>query len=301
MNYLLLAMSVCANVAYSSFYNYFGKRAVRKQSDNYRVNMMIYSVAAVALIIVGLITGMTISPFTLFFGMLFGAVTALSGIFKLNALNCGPMSFTILLITSSMILPAFSGYIIWGEPLSIWKVIGTLLMIVAAYFSTEKQQNQKKKSAKWLIFCFLAFLFVGSIGIMQKVQQKSDHSGETGAFLAVAFITAALFCAMSYLIKRHSESKHPHEADVLLPIRMKKLVVLATICGIFIAFLNEVNLYLSGALPSAFLFPIQNGGTTMVSVIVAMTLFREKISGRHAIGMAIAITALVMLALSELL
>lgn len=301
MNYLLLAMSVCANVAYSSFYNYFGKKAVKRQSDNYKVNMLIYSVAAIVLLIVGLASGMKISWFTVLFGMLFGTVTALSGIFKLNALNCGPMSFTILLITSSMILPAFSGYIIWGEPLSIWKVIGTFLMIVAAYFSTDKQQNQKKKSIKWLIFCFFAFLFVGSIGIMQKIQKKSAFSDETDAFLAIAFVTAAILCAVSYALKHRSEKKHLNEADVLIPIKVKKLLFLTVICGLFIAFLNVVNLYLAGVLPSAFLFPIQNGGTTMMSVVVAMTVFRERISGRHAIGMAIAIVALVMLALSELL
>ena len=50
MNYFLLALSVCANVAYSSFYNYFGKKAVKERSDNYRINMCIYSVAAVILV-----------------------------------------------------------------------------------------------------------------------------------------------------------------------------------------------------------------------------------------------------------
>ncbi len=294
-------MSVCANVAYSSFYNYFGKRAVRKQSDNYKVNMCIYTSASIILLVVGILTDLHISVFTLFFGILFGAVTALSGVFKLNALNCGPMSFTILLITSSMILPAFSGYIIWDEPLSKWKVFGTILMIVAAYFSTDKQQNQKKKSVKWLLFCFLAFIFLGSIGIMQKIQQKSSHSNETGAFLAIAFITAAVFCTVSYLISCKIEEKQHDETHVLIPIKTKKLLLLTLVCGIFIAFLNKVNLYLSGVLPSAFLFPIQNGGTTMLSVLMAMTVFREKISGRHAIGMAIAIVALAMLALSELL
>lgn len=301
MDYLLLTLSVCANVAYSSFYNYFGKKAVRKQSDNYKVNMCIYAVAAVILLTVGILTDLSISWFTLFFGMLFGAVTALSGVFKLNALNCGPMSFTILLITSSMILPAFSGYIIWDEPLSEWKVIGTFLMIVAAYFSTDKQKNQKGKSIKWLIFCFLAFVFLGSIGIMQKVQQRSDHAGENGAFLAVAFITAAIFCTVSYFISLKMESRNNDETSVAVPINAKRLLILTFVCGIFIAFLNKVNLYLSGVLPSAFLFPIQNGGTTMLSVVMAMTVFREKISGRHAIGMAIAIVALAMLALSEVL
>lgn len=297
MNYFLLALSVCANVAYSSFYNYFGKKAVRTQSDNYRINMCIYSVAAAVLVAMSIISGFEASLFTVLFGIAFGAVTALSGIFKLNALNCGPMSFTILLITSSMILPAFSGHIIWGEPLSVWKIVGTLLMIVAAYFSTEKKKDGKGKSAKWLIFCFLAFLFMGSIGIMQKTQQKSAHASETGAFLAIAFISAAILCTVSYLITSRGKQRSTEGSTV----SAKKLLLLTIVCGAFIAFLNKVNLYLSGVLESALLFPIQNGGTTMMSVVVAMTLFREKVSGRRLVGMIIALCALLILAFSELL
>lgn len=298
MNYFLLALSVCANVAYSSFYNYFGKKAVRSQSDTYKINMCIYSVASVILAIIGIYSGFSASLFTVLFGVAFGVVTALSGVFKMNALNCGPMSFTILLITSSMILPAFSGYIIWDEPLSVWKVIGTLLMIVAAYFSTEKKADGKSKSVKWLVLCFFAFLFMGSIGIMQKVQQKSDYAAQTGAFLTIAFISASVMCAICFLLtKKKAKTNTSAPAEV----NGKKLILLTIVCGIFIAFLNKVNLFLSGVLPSAFLFPIQNGGTTMLSVVVAMTLFREKVSGRRAVGMGIALFALVLLAMSELL
>ena len=297
MNYFLLALSVCANVAYSSFYNYFGKKAVKERSDNYKINMCIYSVAAGILVAISIFSGFKASLFTVLFGIAFGAVTALSGIFKLNALNCGPMSFTILLITSSMILPAFSGYIIWNESLSVWKIVGTFLMIVAAYFSTEKKKDGKGTSAKWLIFCFLAFLFMGSIGIMQKTQQKSSFASETGAFLAIAFVSAAILCTVSYLISSRNKTEKSSESG----IDTKKLILLTVVCGAFIAFLNKVNLYLSGVLDSAVLFPIQNGGTTMMSVVVAMTLFREKVSGRRLVGMIIALCALLILAFSELL
>ena len=63
MNYFLLALSVCANVAYSSFYNYFGKKAVKERSDNYRINMCIYSVAALILVAISIFSGFSISVF----------------------------------------------------------------------------------------------------------------------------------------------------------------------------------------------------------------------------------------------
>lgn len=320
MNYFLLFLSVCANVAYSSFYNFFGKKVLKKGSDNYKINLLIYSVSIVFLVGIGLIKGLHVTLFTVLLGILLGVAMALSSIFKLSALRCGSMSFTVLIITASMIIPAFSGKVIWDEPLSIWKVIGTVMMLVAAYFSTEKQASaeKKKQSTKWLIFSFLAFLCQGIIGVTQKFQQKATYKGSTPAdqmavFLIVAFISATLLCLVSYLITRAREKKQEcavvcketgntiesvNAQDGISP----KVVILCTcVCAVFITFMHNINLYLSGVLPSAFLFPVQNGGTTMVSVIVAMTLFREKISGRRIIGFCIALAALIILALSELL
>lgn len=322
MYYFLLFLSVCANVAYSSFYNYFGKKVLKRRSDNYKINLMIYSVSIIFLLVIGLIKGLHITPFTVLLGIMLGVAMALGSIFKLSALNCGPMSFTVMIITASMIIPAFSGYIIWDEPMSIWKVIGTAMMLVAAYFSTEKKKDagEKKQSTKWLVFSFLAFLFHGIIGVTQKFQRKHEEPGynsdeQMATFLIIAFVAAAALCLVSYLITASKEKKIAATPDSVQGavintgatlekssgISTQKLILCTLICAAFITFLHNINLFLSGVLPSAFLFPVQNGGTTMVSVVVAMTLFREKISGRRIIGFCIAMAAIVVLALSELL
>lgn len=317
MYYFLLFLSVCANVAYSSFYNYFGKKVLKRRSDNYKINLMIYSVSIIFLIVIGLIKGLHITWFTVLLGILLGVAMALGSIFKLSALNCGPMSFTVMIITASMIIPAFSGYIIWDEPMSVWKVIGTAMMLVAAYFSTEKKadSSEKKQSTKWLVFSFLAFLFQGIIGVTQKFQRKHSEPGydsdeQMATFLIIAFTSAALLCLISYLVTRSKENKTAAAASCISDtasiapasgISTNRLIACTLICAAFITFLHNINLFLSGVLPSAFLFPVQNGGTTMVSVVVAMTLFREKISGRRIIGFCIAMAAIVVLALSELL
>lgn len=314
MYYFLLFLSVCANVAYSSFYNYFGKKVLKRRSDNYKINLMIYSVSIIFLLVIGLIKGLHITPFTVLLGIMLGVAMALGSIFKLSALNCGPMSFTVMIITASMIIPAFSGYIIWDEPMSIWKVIGTAMMLVAAYFSTEKKKDasEKKRSTKWLVFSFLAFLFQGIIGVTQKFQREHKETGynsdeQMAAFLIIAFVAASVLCLVSYLVTSANEKKSMAGVDIAaMPekstgISTQKLVVCTLICAAFITFLHNINLFLSGVLDSAFLFPVQNGGTTMLSVVVAMTLFREKISGRRIIGFCIAMAAIVVLALSELL
>ncbi len=286
MNYLLLALSVSVNAAYASLHNYLGKRKIQTAADNYRINTLTYGIGAIFLLVLAAVTWSGISAFTVGFGLLFGLVTAMAGVFELKALACGPMSFTVLITTSSMILPAFSGALIWDEPLSPLKVIGTALMIAAAYFTAVKGGGET--SLRWLGYSMATFLCSGSIGIMQKVQQSSAHADESTPFLAVAFLCAAIIClAASRLTARGAAGEADgQKTGILLP---------AAVCGGFIAFLNVVNLYLSGVLPSALLFPVQNGGTTVLSVLCAIVLFREALSRRRLVGLGIGMVALVLL------
>ncbi len=284
MNYILLFLSISVNTAFSSINNYLGKKKISSAHDNYRINAMIYGIGAIMLVALMLATWEGVSSFTILFGILFGLATAFAGVFILKAYSCGPMSFTILIITSSMILPAFSGAVIWNEELSPFAVIGTLLMIAAAYFTAAKDGGGA--SLKWLGYTMAAFLMQGSIGIMQKVQQNSAHAAESTPFLTVAFLVSALICFVFSRITTQKDESASAKKGNLLP---------AAICGAAIAFLNVVNLYLSGVLPSAVMFPVQNGGTTVLSVLCAIVIFREPLNKRKVIGLAIGMVALVLL------
>ncbi len=284
MNYILLFLSISVNAAYSSLNNYLGKKKISSSRDNYKINTIVYGIGAVMLVALMLATWKGASLFTILFGILFGLATAFAGVFILKAYSCGPMSFTILIITSSMILPAFSGAIIWKEELSPLAVIGTLLMIAAAYFTAVK--DGKETSMKWLGYTMAGFLMQGSIGIMQKIQQNSDYAEESTPFLTVAFIVSALICFVFSRITAQKAENVSEKKGVLLP---------CVICGAAIAFLNVVNLYLSGVLPSAVLFPVQNGGTTVLSVLCAIVIFHEPLNKRKVIGLAIGMAALVLL------
>lgn len=287
MNYLLLFISVSVNTVYTSLHNYLGKKKMKSAYDNYVINACSYGIGMVILTALLFATWKGISLFTILFGLLFGLATALSGIFHIKALSCGPMSFTTLITTSSMILPAFSGALVWKEELSWFKVLGTFMMIAATYFIAAK--DKKIASPKWLGYCMAAFSCIGAIGIMQKVQQKSAYAAESTPFLTMAFLSATLLCTIfAKCANQNTEGQknQKFQAGMIFP---------AVLCGIFIVFLNVVNLYLSGVLPSTVLFPIQNGGTTLLNVLSAIVLFREKSNRRIRIGLAIGMVALVFL------
>lgn len=285
-NYIMLGLSVLSNGAYNTCCNLLGKNAKKGLADVCRLNMMIYAVISLIILVMIIIGKETISAFTLIYGIIFGIVTSISGIFKFKALSSGEMSFTVIFISASMMIPAFLGALFWNESLSLQKVIGTLIIIAASYFASA--HGRKKFERGWLIYCILAFLSMGAIGLIQKLQRNSNYSSEANSFLFVAFITAFILCFVLTVILSKKEN-----FSFKLPIKRDLVCTLSA--GSLLCFSNIVNLYLAGVLQSVLLFPVQNGGSTVLSIVIAIVIFHEKPTKRQTIAMVIALIALAML------
>ena len=133
-----------------------------------------------------------VSTYTVILGIIFGVVTAFSAVFSLQAYKKGPASYTNLLIMSSMILPALSGAVLFNEALSVTKIIGIVLMLIAITLSVLNKNEDKKASLGWLTLSLSAALCVGVVGILQKVHQSSPAKDELMWFLCIAFTTTSL-------------------------------------------------------------------------------------------------------------
>ena len=86
------------------------------------------------------VLGGQVSFFTVALGLLFGVVTALGNFYKMRALNSGPMHITLLVTTSSMIIPTMSG-IFFGERFSVLKLILVGILIGFIFLSFDKTDN----------------------------------------------------------------------------------------------------------------------------------------------------------------
>lgn len=224
-----------------------------------------------------------ISVFTFLLGLLFGVVTALSNLFKMLSLSNGPMNLTLLVTTSSMIIPTMSG-VFFGEKFSLAKLCAVFVLIGFIYLSVSKSDDTKA-SKKWLLICLLAFIFQGTVGVLQKIHQTSAHKNEVSGFLCVAFI-----CAIAFCIARNKGFSR----EISLS---KKSVFIALICGGCTFGMNYINLKLSGLLPSQLFFPLINGSAIVLSSLMSVFLFKEKLSKRQTIGLIGGIVSLIAICL----
>lgn len=280
-NYILLAVSILITLAYTVLRNQFSKKHVRTQADFYLFNAATSAVSFAVLLL--FCRGMARpSAFTLLMGAGFGILTALAAVLTLCALQIGPLSYTTLLTAFSAVIPAVSGRLFWSERLSAGQGFGIALMLVSIFLSVKRGEDQNGASPRWLLFSLGAFLSGGLIGLMQKIHQSSPHKGELNAFLLVAFAVSAvlsLAAAAAVRTRLPADRKSLRFSFSVGPI--------AVFSGVCIALANQINLFLSGAMPSAVFFPVVNGVGLILAVLASSVFFHEKPTRRQWAGLAV--------------
>ena len=76
------------------------------------------------------------------------------------------------------------------------------------------------------------------------------------------------------------------------------IIIFSLICGVTTVVSNVLTLYLAGAMDSAVLFPVLNGGGLYTVTIVSVVFFKERLSARQWVGLVTGFAAIMILAVS---
>lgn len=285
MPYFLLALAIGIALLNSGFQNRFCKSRLKGFADVLVFNLLA-CLGAVAVLLM-LSRGVRApSLYTVLLGIAFGAVTGISQVGTIAALSQGPMSFTVLINSCSLLLPTFSGALFWGEPVGALQYAGVGALVLSLVLVLNPQKD-KQITSKWIVFSTISFLGNGVVGIMQKIHQTSAYKAELNEFLIIAFTTSALIM-LTVLAVNIRKGRRP---QAYLPLNPRP-ILLAMTSGMCSGVLNNVNLYLSGVLPTVVFFPLFNGGVILLSALSARFIFREKMAARQAAGLVLATLSL---------
>lgn len=281
----MIALKVFFSISSMFFHNCISNKLCKRDlttSDHiYRFNGLSYIICI--LLFAFLALNNSFSWFTVGMGVLFGIVTALSNYFKMQSLANGPMNLTLLITTSSMIIPTLSG-IFFGEKFSVYKILLLAILIYFIYLSLGRGAG-RSIGKKWFLYCALAFILQGSIGVLQKIHQSTVYKSEASLFLLVAFICSLIYSSLraKNSFKELGFTKHHY--------------LFAAICGLCVFTMNYLNLKLSGILPSQLFFPLVNGSAIVLSTAASFFIFKEKLSKRQIIGICGGIASLISICL----
>ncbi len=198
---LLLVITMASNLAASVTKKQFGNLG-----SGGRDNAYIYSLitSAVCTVLMVLFSGfrITLSWYTVGLGLLFGVCTMLTTVLLTMAMSIGPMSYSMVINTSSTVITALSGFLFWNEKLGALKIAGLVLMAGCFVFSVKKDSDKKHASLVWFLLALFSAVAGAGVGLLQKIHQSSAHSEELMGFLIIAFAFSFVTSAVPYLWHR---------------------------------------------------------------------------------------------------
>lgn len=212
-------------------------------------------------------------------------MTVLSGIASIGYAVLGVFSakygkvsiFTMFLMIGGMFLPYLFGIIFLNEAVSVFKIIGMVILIAAlvtnSIFEAKKTQNEIKVKPIFWILCIVAFILNGASSIIVKIHQTSENALSTFGFMTLSSFFTALIIGVTFVIyyfgpfkKEQPETKKSPWILILFSLCFALLSGASSMCVVECA----------KTMPAVLEYPFQTGGTTILTAILAWIFFKEK-------------------------
>ena len=227
------------------------------------------------------------------FSVLLGAALAVANILSLEGLlqaqACGSFAYTSVIVALSAIIPSMSGPVLFGEKVTVSQFAGIGLMIICIILSPGNDGGERRAvNLKWLLFCTVAFVFSGAVGVVQKIHQNNAaHKAEMPALLLICF-----FVALSG-IRLITERRRMKKSGESLNKLTLAVLLFPAVSGLCFAFPHTINLFLSGRLASVVFFPTINLCPMLLTMLYAVFGFKERLTAKQWAGIAVGILSTV--------
>ncbi|CAM3759961.1 DMT family transporter [Flavobacterium gelidilacus] len=188
----------------------------------------------------------------------------------------------------SMIIPILFGIFFFKESITLEKIIGIGIALIAVYFTSKKEAG--KVEVKNFIFPILLFFGAGVVDTtMNYLQHTHLKDNEIALFSATTFLSAFFFGILISVFKTI-------KGDF-------KFEGKSIIGGIFLGVPNYFSMYFlikalhNKNLESATVFTLINIGVILLSTIFGIILFKEKLLKQNYFGIVLAIIAVILVTL----
>lgn len=229
------------------------------------------------------------------FSVLLGATLAVANILSLEGLlqaqACGSFAYTSVIVALSAIIPSMSGPVLFGEKVTVSQFAGIGLMIICIILSPGNDGGERRAvNLKWLLFCTVAFVFSGAVGVVQKIHQNNAaHKAEMPALLLTCFFASFLLSGIKLIIERGRMKKSGESLNKLT----LAVLLFPAVSGLCFAFPHTINLFLSGRLASVVFFPTINICPMLLTMLYAVFGFKERLTAKQWAGIAVGILSTV--------
>lgn len=215
------------------------------------------------------------------------------GVFYLMALSSQKVGVAVSSVANkmSLVIPVAAGFVLYNETLTVLKIAGILLAILAVTLVTIRKSDALVVEKKYLALPILIFLGSGYLDTFLKyVQNTQLGEGEIEVFSASLFFTAAFIGTVILFVQRFWKGTTIQPRSIIAGFALG----IPNYFSIHFL-LQALNL---PQLESTVVFPINNTGIVLLSTLLAILLFSERLSKLNWFGISLAVISIILIAIA---
>ena len=281
MNVFIIVLIITVN----ALQNVVRKEYMKRGRSSVFLFNAIASIFAAAFLFFASIGSLELSREFLPYSLAYAVASICVNLFSILAIATGPMSLTAFFMSYSLLLPTLYGIVFLNEKITVTMIIALVLFFAAAALTNiEKRGEPKKITFKWIIFVLLALLGNGFTSIIQKAEQIRFNGSYKNEFMMVSFIIMAVaMIAVSLIFERGRIAQS-----------FKRTAAMATLTGMASGIINLLIMILTGLMAASLMFPAISAGGIVAAFLVALIVYKEKLSPYQYAGAALGTVAVIL-------
>ena len=195
------------------------------------------------------------------------------------------VTITSLSSKLSVVLPTLAGVLLFHEKLNLMATTGIVLALTALFLVVGGKNNSSKTGKTNWLLPILIFFGTGTGDILMKLTEQRNTSEDMGFMIAFIYLIAMLFglALVGFdLVKGKSRWQWK-----------------SAVGGIGLGVINFFSTYFvyksMRLFDNVVLFPVYNIGVVSLCALTGWLLFKEKLTWKNYLGLAIAIVAVILI------
>ena len=280
MSYLLLIATILGVTAQGIVSKQYSLKAKFQNSMMYSAIAALFAMLFFAFCSIGTFSfNAAIIPYSVAFGG-FYCMSLFGG---LNAIRTGPLSISVLVNQCGLIIPTLYGIVWLGDDIGFCGYAGIILLFAALVLVNLK--NEKMQFSRlWFFWLALQFVGNGMCSTVQKMQQMKFCGAYKNEYMIIALFLVTAVCFVSGICKNDNIGKSIVSAFKYAPLQ-----------GIANGAVNLFVMILTALLPTAILFPSISAGGMVITYIIALSVYKEKLSKVQILGYLLGIVSVILL------
>lgn len=297
MGYLYLFLALTFGIIKA----YCGKRSSKAASCTYNA-ILINSVRMILCVLIGGIIVMLggvpslalTTPKVILIALLCGLSTAGFTVFWLLAVHTNAYMIVEVFVMGGVVIPLTLSAVLYNERIGAIQIVGLILLVIAVYIMCTYQKAEKAfLSAKSFLILLLCAISSGLADFSQKLYIRTVENTSISLFNLYTYLFAAvalLSVCMIIRAKEKNENKLTSPSEIIKPI-LHYVVIMAACLFLNAYFKTTSAKYLDAIL----LYPLNQGCAVILSLVMSVFIFREKITVKGIIGIALAVISMILI------